>query len=550
MVRIFRLLSFAGVAVATVAGAALAQDPPPPDSGDTATVAGLTALAEELLAAPDAPEPVETGDVLIEAVLTPDTGGLEAVRQRGYLRMAVAPDPLMIAFDGEAGVGVAMILAQEMEKYLAGLPDAGETPTVVVPTPTPRSVIAERVAEGLSDFTTLTVTRAEENPALTYTRPLIRDVNDVPVLGAEIAGVETLDDLVGIPVYVSEGSRYEANLRRLNANRARDGKAPLTVKFVDARLDDYDLIEMVEIGLIPATVATDFKATFWNTVYTSVDVRTDLELTADGRIAWALRADNPELSEAIDGFAEIAKKGTLLGNIVLKRYASSADWIENLGTDDARIRIDEVGPVIDRYAREYAFEPELVLAQAYQESRLDQTKTSHVGAIGVMQVMPATAADPVVGIPDVSGLDDNVRAGVKYLRWLRDTFFDDPEIAPLDQTLLSFAAYNAGPGGVKRARAKAREMGLDPNVWFENVEMAIQQSVSREPAVYVRNIFKYYVSYRLLQELEADAEAARGEIDALPDDISDLPPLDRAAALEDLTGIVVGGAGEDMAAAD
>ncbi|MEM7488545.1 MAG: transglycosylase SLT domain-containing protein, partial [Pseudomonadota bacterium] len=430
--------------------------------------------------------------------------------------------PLMIAFDGERALGVAIDIARELERFLADRPDAAETPTLVVPTPMPRAVIATGVADGMADFTTLTVSRAEEADDLAYTRALIADIEDVPVLAPDIAGIETLDDLAGVPIYLSEDGRYARNALRLNDMREAEGLPPLDLRFVDGRLDDHDLMELVQIGVIPATIATDFKARFWQTAYTDIVVREDLPLTENARIAWSVRSDNPELLSVLDAFAETARQGTLLGNVVLDRYADSAEWIENLGTDEARTRIDEVGPVIRRYAERFGFDPDLLLAQAWQESRLDQSRQSQVGAVGVMQVMPSTAADPVVGIPDVTGLDENVHAGVKYLRWLRDTHFSDPAIDPLDRTLLSFAAYNAGPGGVERARARAAEMGLDPNVWFENVEIAIQQAVSREPAVYVRNIFKYYVSYHLLAELRAEAEE-------IVEDLSVGPALDALA---------------------
>ena len=501
--------------------------PPRPGAADRVVAPGaleaegLTELAARLFAEEAA---LTEAGVLIEAVLEPRTDGLDAIRDRGFLRMAVAPDPLMIAFDGERALGVAMEIARELQGHLAGYPDAGRTPTVVVPTPMPRRDVADSVDAGNTDFATLTVSTADEVPGLAHTQALIRDVEDVLVLGPALQGVETLDDMRGVPVYLAEGSRYVRNAQALNAERAAEGLAPLDLRFVDGRLDDYDLIEMVEVGLIPATIATDFKGRFWSTVYPSIQVREDLPLSDPARIAWVVRADNPELRAVLDDFAETAKEGTLLGNTVLKRYASSADWITDIGADDARVRIDEVGPVIARYAGEYAFDGDLLLAQAYQESRLDQGARSHVGAVGVMQVMPATAADPAVGIPDIEDMESNVHAGVKYMRWLRDTFFDDEAIDPLDQTLLSLAAYNAGPGGVRRAQRRAAEMGLDPNVWFENVEVAIQQAVSREPAIYVRNIFKYYVSYRLLAEVEAEVDAAREAV------IETLPGPDEAVA--------------------
>jgi membrane-bound lytic murein transglycosylase MltF len=116
-----------------------------------------------------------------------------------------------------------------------------------------------------------------------------------------------------------------------------------------------------------------------------------------------------------------------------------------------------------------------------------------------MQLMPATALDPNVDIPNIEVGERNVEAGVKYLRHLRDEYFGDPAITPFDQACLAFAAYNAGPGNIRKARARAESMGLDPNVWFGHVEVAAGRTISREPVVYVRNILKYYTSYRIFQ---------------------------------------------------
>ncbi len=142
-------------------------------------------------------------------------------------------------------------------------------------------------------------------------------------------------------------------------------------------------------------------------------------------------------------------------------------------------------------------------AQGYQESQLDQSTRSRVGALGVMQVMPATARDPVVGIPDISKVENNIHAGVKYVRFLRTRYFDDPAITPINQIFFALAAYNAGPGNIAKARKKAAAMGLDPDRWFDNVEVAAGKSISREPVTYVRNIVKYAVFFRLALDKEA-----------------------------------------------
>ena len=125
----------------------------------------------------------------------------------------------------------------------------------------------------------------------------------------------------------------------------------------------------------------------------------------------------------------------------------------------------------------------------------------------------ATAADPNVGIEGIDELGPNVHAGVKYLRFLRDRYFDGPEIAPLDRVLFSLAAYNAGPRAIARARKRATEMGFDANRWFGHVEVAAARTISREPVTYVRNIYKYYIAYKTATTLRAARAKARGGLD-------------------------------------
>jgi soluble lytic murein transglycosylase-like protein len=183
-----------------------------------------------------------------------------------------------------------------------------------------------------------------------------------------------------------------------------------------------------------------------------------------------------------------------LGNTLLKRYFDPL-------APGGQARMLEVFSFIRKHAATYGFDPLLIAAQGFQESGLDQSKQSPLGAIGIMQVMPATAGDPNVGIPDIHIAERNVEAGVKYLRFVHDRYFSDPALSALDRTLFSFAAYNAGPGNVAKARKRAEKMGLDPNVWLNSVELAAAQVISREPVAYVRNILRHYVmTYRLAGE--------------------------------------------------
>ena len=244
-------------------------------------------------------------------------------------------------------------------------------------------------------------------------------------------------------------------------------------------------------------------------MFPEIRVHENLAVHSGNKIGWALRKDSPKLQKSIDEFAATIRKGTLLGNMALKRYLGDADWIENALTSEHRTRFEEIVPVIRRYADEYDFDWMMIAAQAYQESRFDQSKRSTAGAVGIMQILPTTAADPVVGIPDISTVENNVQAGVKYLRWLQDRYFSSDEIEPLDRMLFALAAYNAGARNVARARDRAERMGFDKNRWFGHVDIGMYRAVSGEPVSYVRNIYKYYITYRGLAQTRRQRDAAR-----------------------------------------
>jgi membrane-bound lytic murein transglycosylase MltF len=153
-----------------------------------------------------------------------------------------------------------------------------------------------------------------------------------------------------------------------------------------------------------------------------------------------------------------------------------------------------------KYAGQYDFDVLMIAAQAYQESLLDQSKRNPSGAVGIMQVIPKYAAAPPINIPNVGTVDPNIHAGVKMLRNIEDTYFNDPGIDRMNKTLFVFASYNAGPSRVAQLRKKAASMGLDQNVWFGNVELVAAQSIGQETVTYVSNIYKYYVAYTLAAE--------------------------------------------------
>jgi len=285
---------------------------------------------------------------------------------------------------------------------------------------------------------------------------------------------------------------------------------------VDERLETEDILEMVNAGLYPLTVADDYIARLWSRVFADLRVHGDVTVRTGGRIGWAVRKGNPKLKALLDDFARRNRVGTKMGNIVANRYLGNADWIHNPGNERDLARFRSMLALFRKYGGRYGFDPLLLMAQAYQESGLDQSRRSRAGAIGVMQVLPSTARDANVGVRDIHLLENNVHAGAKYLRFVVDHHFRNPPLEPIERQLFAFASYNAGPTRVAGLRARAARMGLDPNRWFGQVEIVAAREIGRETVQYVANIFKYYLAYRLVTEHARARSQARQAPAATP----------------------------------
>jgi membrane-bound lytic murein transglycosylase MltF len=133
-----------------------------------------------------------------------------------------------------------------------------------------------------------------------------------------------------------------------------------------------------------------------------------------------------------------------------------------------------------------------------------------------MQVMPTTAKDRNVNIADIHLVEPNIHAGAKYMRFLVDQYFDEPGIDNVNRHLFAFAAYNGGPNRIARLRREAAAKGLDPNKWFNNVELLAAEQIGRETVQYVSNIYKYYVAYKLVLDRAQERKAAKSTVAPAP----------------------------------
>jgi len=438
------------------------------------------------------------------------TGDLPALVEKRAVRMLVVYSKTFYFVDKGQQRGITYDIGMELEKFLnASVKDKTRQMRVVF-IPVSRENLLPALAAGLGDIATggLTIT-PDRLAQADFTDAGAQNISEVLVTAPGVAAPQSVEDLSGRPVFVRRSSAYHESLVALNERMAAAGKAPVSIELAPENLEDEDILEMVNAGLVDTTVVDGYVATFWKEIFANIQVHPTLTLRTDAEVAWAIRKQSPELKTALNAFVARNRQGTMMGNVILKRYLQSTRWARDATNQEDLRRFTELTGYFKKYATQYEFDWLMLVAQGYQESQLDQRTRSPVGAVGVMQVMPTTAKDRNVAIPDIHLVEPNIHAGVKYMRFLVNQYFDDPGIDFANRHLFAFAAYNAGPNRIARLRGVAAKQGLDPNKWFNNVELVVAEDVGRETVQYVSNIYKYYIAYKLTLERAAQRSDAR-----------------------------------------
>ena len=450
----------------------------------------------------------QTAETILTSPTEGITGDLSEMRRRNKIRVLISHNKTNFFRVMGHKRGFEYELLERYERFLnKGITKKNiKMDIVYIPIPFKRLIPALLKGEGDIAAAGLTIT-PERQKKVTFTVPYLPNVDEIVVASEKIKGLNVLEDLSGRTIYVLRASSYVQHLRRLNGHLRKKGRPPIKIVEASENLATEDILEMVNAGIVDLTVADRHIAELWSGVLTKIVRRGDLKINTGGQIGWAVRRENPELLKSLNAFIKKIKKGTLIGNILFKRYYKNAKWIKNPLAERERQKFERFRLNFKKYGKRYGVDWIALEAQAYQESGLDNSKRSPRGAIGIMQVLPRTAADPNVNIRDIHKLENNIHAGVKYLSFLRKKYFNDPGISPADRIFFSFAAYNAGPARVRQLRNRAKSAGLDPNKWFFNVERAALEVIGQETVRYVANIHKYYIAYKLLAEANAKKAA-------------------------------------------
>ena len=487
-------------------------------------VAAATACSGQQEAAPaatppaaDAPIPATASpyDALPEAVRLamdkPFTGDFDEMVKRRAIRVAVTFNRTHYFIDKGQERGLAYESLKLFENDLNADLKTGNLKVHVVIVPMTRDQLYPALTSGKVDMVAAMVTVTPEREKLVaFSEPTRTNVSEVVVTGPGAPPIATVDDLAGQEVFVRKGSIYDESLASLNAQLKARGKPAVVITVAPDVLEDDDVLEMVNAGLVPITVVDDYLAEFWSKVFTDITVHKDVTVRSGGSLAVAFRKENPKLREAVNTWLRKHGKGDAFRNTVERRYLNNVKYAKNAAADAERKKLQAVIELFKKYGKQYNVDYLLMAAQGYQESTLDQNVKSPVGAIGVMQVMPPTGKELNVG--DITEIEPNIHAGVKYMRFMMDQYYKDEPMDNLNKALMTFASYNAGPGRIRQLRRETEKRGLDPNVWFGNVERVASERIGRETVTYVSNIYKYYIAYRLLADQQERRDAAKAEV--------------------------------------
>jgi membrane-bound lytic murein transglycosylase MltF len=429
------------------------------------------------------------------------TGDLDEIVERRVLRMLVATNATNYYVDLGRQGGITYELGHLLEKELNRRFKKGNLHLDVIFLPVTRDRLIPALLEGHGDIAaaSLTITKGRLE-RVDFSDPLNRGgLSEIVVTGPGAPPVARVEDLSGQKVYVRPSSNYFESLQDLNASFAKDGLDPVEIVPVDERLETEDVLEMVNAGVYPITVADDFLVELWGRVLKSIQAHSDVTVKTGTQVGWAMRKGSPKVKALVNDFMKKNRQGTLVGNMLINRYFRDAKWIKNPANQRDAERFRSMVELFRKYGDQYDLDYLMVTAQAYQESGLDQNVRSPAGAVGVMQLLPSTARDKNVGIPDIHILENNIHAGVKYLRFILDRYYKNAPMDDVGRHLFAFASYNAGPARVAGLRKKAEQMGLDPNKWRGHVEVVAAREIGRETVTYVANILKYYLAYRMVE---------------------------------------------------
>ncbi len=442
--------------------------------------------------------------LLSDQIAEPYIGNLKTVLEKNYLRVLTSKNSFdyFIHNGRHGGYQYEMVKAFTKhlnEKYRNG---NGKLAIRFELLPVRNDQMIPMLLAGKGDIIAARLTKTEQRASqVRFTIPY-RTVDELLIAHRDFPPLNQFEDLSGARIAVRRSTSYYESLLLANTKLLGESLAPIEIETVDERLETEAVLALVAAGRFSLTVADSVVADTAVVIHPELRVVSSIKLREAGKLAWATHPQGVALQKELNAFLPRFRQGSLLGNMAVKKYFEHAgQWRLRVGTSEGN-RLSAYDEIIKKYASQYGFDWRLMAALAYQESGFKQSAMNPSGATGMFQIKPETAREPYINIPDIAGeknTANNIHAGIKYLAWIKGRYFDNlEEMSEPERIRMSLAAYNAGPRTLLRARTRAREMGLDPNRWFQHVEMALLSMHKTEAVKYVSEINQHYISYVLL----------------------------------------------------
>jgi len=442
------------------------------------------------------------------------TGDFDQMLERRIIRVLVPYSRTLYFNDRGQEKGLTGEAVRDFERYLNRkyAKVLQHRPLTVFIIPRPRNRLLDDLTRGLGDIAAGNITVTEERRAqVDFVAPAdLPASGEILVMRTTSPPIRSLDDLSGKTVHVRKASSYFESLKALNRRWQEEGKDPVKMVFVSDVLEDEDLLEMLNAGIFEYLIVDGWLAEIWADVLPDIRVRKDIVLRSGGITGWAIRKGSPKLREEIGGFCKTVLDKQRIVADRLAQYHKGIVKIKDPTRTPEWKRFEKTWDLFMKYGNRYRFDPVLLAAMGYQESGLDQKKQSRSGAVGIMQLLPATGKAMQVG--DIRESESNIHAAAKYMDQLMTRYFSAAKFNAQGRSLFAIAAYNAGPERILGLCKLAERQGLDPNQWFENVELVAAQKIGSEVITYVRNIYKYFMAYKLALQIMEAKERSRGEV--------------------------------------
>jgi membrane-bound lytic murein transglycosylase F len=427
---------------------------------------------------------------------------LVEIRKSGKLRVLLSYDPINYFIYKGTPMGYSYELAERFAKEL------GVQLEVVLVKDMNRQLPMLRNNEGdlVAHFLTITGQRSrivEFSDPLAHTNQVLVQRKPTDASGPNHL-LRAPEELSGKTIYVRENSAYYIRLKEIMAER----NITINIVTVPGSLTTSELIRQVREGKIDYTVADDNIAAVHAVLYPELDFDTSISSTQP--LAWAVRKNSPELLVALNRWLEHEKKA---GNLQIihdkyyhrqyqfRKYAVSVFYSGHAG------HISQYDKMIKIAAQTLNWDWRLISSLIYEESQFMPAEVSWAGAIGLMQIMPQTAA--AFRVYNLESPEANIKAGTAYLASLEKEWQDIKD--PSTRLKFILASYNVGPGHVRDAQKLASKFGADPNSWEGNVERFLELKSDpkyyndsaatlgycngRMPVMYTRNILNRYNLY-------------------------------------------------------